>query len=153
MSKFYWIFGTSLLAIPVVLTVVFLIAMPMLPRAIVLIPMLFIVVAIATALFVFRPAKGRIKAARTASAICGIYGSTFLVVINILQITDKRAYNIFWWISLVLTLGMVPMGIKFFFYARENKDRRNCWVFFGSFVIFMVILGTSIGIVGFLTTN
>ena len=148
MGKLYWIIGASLLLIPVVLTVVFLIAIPTLPRSIVLVSMLFVIVGIATFLFIFRPAKGRMIS-RTTSAICTMYGSTFLVVINILQITDKKDYNILWWISLVLmTIGLALMGIGSFFYARTDKDRRTFWMFSGSFVILMVILGTVIGIAG-----
>jgi len=154
MNKLYWIIGTSMIAIPIVLIVVLLITAPVLPLSIVLIPMLFVIVAVATFLFIFRPAKGRMKVARMTSAICAMYGSIFLVVINILQITDKRDYNTLWWIPLVLmTIGLALVGITFFSYARADKDRKIFWLFSGSFVILMVILGTSIGIVGFVTTN
>lgn len=150
MSKYYWIIGTSLLVIPVVLTVVLLITTPISSHAIVLATMFFVIVGIGVSLFIFRPAKGR-KLSQTTSAICTMGISIFLVVINILQINDKGAHNALWWIPLVLmTIGLALVGIGFFLYARTDRERRTFWLFSGSFIVLMVILGTVIGIAGFL---
>ncbi len=148
MNKLYWTIGASMIAIPVALTVVLLITTPTSSRTIVLATMLFVIVAIATSLFIFRPEKGR-TISKTTSAIFTMCISIGLVLINIHQINDKRAYNTLWWISLLLmTIGLALVGMTFFFYARQDKDKKIFWLFSGSFVIVMVILGTVIRIAG-----
>jgi len=75
--------------------------------------------------------------------------SIVLVLVNILQINDKSDYNLFWWIFLVLMpIGLALLGVTFFLYARQDKDKKVFWLFSGSFVIFMVIVGTVVGIAG-----